>query len=202
MRFVAAALVLAALVTTTTAADAGPAKKKKKQAAVVLVIDRSGSMQGPKLAAALDAAAAASASLRKNDLIGVVTFDSAATISVPLQKAGDGVALATGLATIKAGGGTNMITGVREAYGVLGASKAKIKHVIVLSDGETPYDHLQELVAAMHVDGITLSTVAVAGADMKLMNILASTGGGRIYDVQDLATLSQVFADETKAAVH
>jgi Mg-chelatase subunit ChlD len=203
MRFALALMVLAAIVTSTTAAGAGPkvTKKKKPKAAVVLVIDRSGSMQGPKLEAALQAAVAASFSLKKTDQIAVVTFDSAATLSVPLQKAGDQKALATGLATIKAGGGTNMLTGIQGAFEVLRTTTAKIEHVIVLSDGETPYDHLEDLVKAMAADGITLSAVAVSGADKHLLRLLAAAGGGRLYDVQDLATLSQVFADETAAAI-
>jgi Mg-chelatase subunit ChlD len=200
MRFVAVLMILAALVTSPTAASAGPKSKKKRQAAVVLVIDRSGSMQGAKLDAAVKAAVAASTSLKKTDQIAVVTFDSAASVAVPLQKAGDQKALATGLATIKSGGGTNMITGLEAAYTILAHSKAKVKHVIVLSDGESPSDGLVDLVAANAAHGVTLSTVAVAGADKNLLGQLTKAGGGRLYDVQDLSTLSQVFVDETTAA--
>lgn len=204
MRAAAWALVVAAVVVSSTAV-AGPSTKKKAKklrAAVVLVIDRSGSMQGPKLDAALRAAVAAGASLEKADRIAVVAFDSEAHLPVPLQKAGDAKALADGVATIKAGGGTNVFTGIAKANEVLSGTAAKRRHVIVLSDGEAPYDGIEELATQMHADGITISTVAVAGADMNLLELIAKAGGGRTYDVKDLDTLSQVFADETKAGTN
>src|SRR3982750_4380368 len=52
--------------------------KEQPDIAVVLVIDRSGSMQGPKLEAAKESARATAEVLSPNDYIAVVAFDSEA----------------------------------------------------------------------------------------------------------------------------
>jgi hypothetical protein len=56
----------------------------------------------------------------------------------------------------------------------------------------------EELLAKIRTRGITLSTIALGSdADIKLMEYLAVNGGGRFYDVRNVANLPGVFARET-----
>jgi Ca-activated chloride channel family protein len=67
--------IVLALAAFAAVADAAP---KRKPGAVVVVIDRSGSMQGPKLEAAKAAALATLDALAPDDQIAIVAFDSEA----------------------------------------------------------------------------------------------------------------------------
>ena len=61
--------------------------KEQPDVALVLVIDRSGSMQGPKLEAAKESARATAEVLSPNDYIAVVAFDSEAQVLRPPDSA-------------------------------------------------------------------------------------------------------------------
>jgi Ca-activated chloride channel homolog len=200
MRVLAVLAVLA--VVFAGPASAGPSKKKKrKQAAVVVVVDRSGSMQGPKLAKALVATRAAAAVLRGTDEFAVVAFDSEARVALPLTAAKEGKAIDAALATIKAGGGTDLHPALARAFEALASTAAPVKHVLVLSDGEFPTDGVTDLVDDMRAQGITLSAVAVDGADKAMLGQLAERGDGMLYDVTDrLDDLTAVFVREIKRA--
>jgi uncharacterized protein with von Willebrand factor type A (vWA) domain len=169
--------------------------------ALVLVIDRSGSMQGGKLSAALDASAAAARTLAPDDTVAVVGFDSEARVLAAPQPAGDRERLVAELALVKAGGGTNIVPGLREAYAILHATAATTRHVILLSDGEAPNEGLSALIQQMRGEHITISTVAVEGADEQLLEQISKDGGGRMYKVTDLKGLSQTFVKETQLAL-
>src|SRR5262245_599109 len=193
-----AAALLVALAACSTIADT---PKPPGPGALVLVIDRSGSMQGPKLEAALDASSAAASSLAPDDIVAVVGFDSEAAIYVTPQVASDRKRFAEELAHLTAGGGTNILPGLEEAHEILRAVKVPTKHVILLSGGEAPYDGIAERVREMRDDHITISTVAVAGADETLLQQISTQGGGRMYKVDDLKRLTQTFVKETQLAL-
>ena len=199
-------LIIVALTACSTSTARKPPLAERSAAppshsALVLVIDRSGSMQGPKLAAALDASAAAARTLAPDDIVAVVGFDSEARVLAAPQPAGEREQLAAELALVKAGGGTNIVPGLREAYALLHASTATTRHVILLSDGEAPSDGLAALIAEMRSEHMTISTVAVEGADEQLLEQISKDGGGRMYKVTDLKGLSQTFVNETKVAL-
>ena len=109
--------------------------------ALALVIDRSGSMQGPKLEAAKESARVTAEVLSPNDYIAVVAFDSEAQVLVRPQRAGNRMRISHGdLAGCNSGGGTNIYPGLKEAFEILQGINAKVKHVILMTDGEAPTD--------------------------------------------------------------
>ena len=116
-----------------------PIKKtiEKPNLGNVLVLDRSGSMTGEKLALAKEAAIASVEVLKKKDLIGVVVFDEAADWVVELRPAVNTEEIATQISRVAVGGGTYIYAGLYRAYESLRDSTAKLKHVILLSDGHT-----------------------------------------------------------------
>jgi len=177
------------------------AAKKRAPGAVVIVIDRSGSMKGAKLDAAKDAVKATVAALDPDDIVSVVAFDSEAQVYVRPQRAQNRTRIGAEIARLVSGGGTNMYPAIKEALEILQDVKVKARHVILLSDGETPSDGIAELVADMRKAKITISTVAVAGADEKLLEQIAKDGGGRMYKVDDLTQLSPTVVNDLQQAL-
>lgn len=164
--------------------------------AVVLVIDRSGSMQGPKLEAAKEAARVTTEVLGADDTIAVIAFDTESQVFVKPQRAANKAQISSEISHLTAGGGTNMYPALKEAYETLQAISATQKHVIVLGDGETPDDGIQNLVKDMHTANITVSAVGLPGADRKLLSMIADAGSGRLYMVDDIGALPRIFMKE------
>ncbi len=192
----AALAVLLALFVTQRPADAAP----RQTGIVVLVIDRSGSMQGPKLEETKKAAKAAASALHPDDYIAVVAFDSEAQVFVKPTKASNKGQIDKDIDRVAAGGGTNIYPGLKEAFELTKPIKVDRKLVILLSDGEAPSDGIADLVKEMRKDKITISTVAVQGADEAMLKTISNDGGGRMYKVDDLKTLSQTYVKELREA--
>ena len=172
--------------------------------AVIIVLDKSGSMssesQGEqKILIAKRAALAAIEVLNPLDRAGVLAFDAKPEWSVPPTEVAHRQQIADKLRTLGVGGGTNLFLALQEAYRIMGQEQAKIKHLIVLSDGLTEakadFDALSQRIAA---DGITISTVALGkDADQVLMAHIAALGGGRYYHTDNPQNIPRIFTSET-----
>ncbi|MEZ4368988.1 MAG: VWA domain-containing protein [Kofleriaceae bacterium] len=174
--------------------------REQPNVAMVLVIDHSGSMQGAKLEAAKESARVTTEVLAPDDIIAVVVFDSEATTFVRPQRAANRMRISAELSRLQPGGGTDIRPGLAEAYAILQGVNAKVKHVILLSDGEAPPEGIQELVSDMRSSRITVSAVGVDGADRNLLTMITDAGDGRLYMVDDLGSLPRIFAKETTEA--
>src|SRR5205807_1833369 len=83
------------------------------------------------------------------------------------------------ISRIQASGGTNILAGLREAVDELIPARARKKHVILLSDGQSPYDEIPDLVDAAAAARITVSAVGVGdGAHQTLLNNIAALAAG------------------------
>jgi len=174
--------------------------------AMVLVLDTSASMAGistepAKVELAKETAQSVLDFLSEKDLVGVIAFDQEYRWIVPLVPARERRRVQDLLSRLRAGGGTDMLPALRAAAEALGGIQAKVKHVVVLSDGQTDPGDFQGLARRMRAQGITLSTVSVGkDADVKFMRQLAEWAGGRHYLALDASSLPQILAAEALVA--
>lgn len=175
-----------------------PDQEEFQSSALALVIDRSGSMAGQKIEICKSAAIASAELLTNKDSIGVFAFDSQVHEIVPMTKVTSTSTIAAQVARIGSGGGTNVYPGMAKAREELNKVKAKIKHMIVLTDGQTSGEGYQALASQCHAEGITISTVAVgAGAQVGLLQSIAAAGGGQSYVTMDPGSIVRIFTQDT-----
>jgi Ca-activated chloride channel family protein len=172
-------------------------EKEQPSMAMCLVIDKSGSMNGQPIELARQAAKATVDLMGQQDHIGVVGFDGQAFVVSPMRSVTEADAVKDAINTMASGGGTCMYPGVDTAFKMLEGVSAKIKHVIILSDGRSQQADHQGLVADMASAGITVSTVALGDADRELLASLAEIGKGRYYETADPTNIPQIFTKET-----
>ncbi len=170
--------------------------------AMMLVIDKSGSMSDgngviTNLDLAKEAAVAALDNLRDDDYIGVIAFDDSYDKVVKLQKASDRENISNSIYGISLEGGTSIYPALAAAVGEIANNSAKIKHIILLTDGQDGYDQYSQVIGAINANNITLSTVAVgAGCNVELLSGLAEKCKGRYYYTDINSDIPRIFAQE------
>lgn len=178
-------------------------KKAIPDMSIILVIDKSSSMSQSsggitKLDLAKEAAARVLDSLRDGDEIGVLAFDTAMYWVVEPQKIANRDEIRNDIGTIRQGGGTSILPPLEEAVKTMKGLDSKIKHVILLTDGQaerTGYDKVLDDAAN---SGITVSTVAAGqDADINLLQYISQKAGGRFYQTNEYTNLPTIFAKET-----
>src|SRR4029078_8516675 len=107
-------------------------------------------------------------------------------------------------------GGSNVRAGLVAAQEALEQTEARIKHVILLTDGlggDRSNINVAERLRAeidvaqrMRAEGITLSVVGAGGGSDQNLKTVADAGGGRYYPVQNMEDVPQIFVQETLTA--
>lgn len=174
-------------------------RRDEPEVAMALVIDRSGSMTGLPLEMAKQAAKATADTLAGDDLLEVIAFDSQPTRIVRMTPAKHSARIQNDIARIQAGGGTEIFPALDAAYQALSTTRAKRKHVVLLTDGQAPQSGIRDLIQAMAAEDITVTTVGLGGGvDESLLRMIAEVGGGRFYKVADPQSLPRIFTRETE----
>lgn len=186
-----------------------PSQTVLPSGALVIVLDRSGSMSSgvtgsvySKQEIANEAAILALSTLYPQDLVGVIAFDNSPKWVVQLQVNSDPHAVAKKVRKIHAGGGTNIYPALVEAYQALAklnTQDAAVKHVILLTDGQSQSGQYYQVVGNMARSGITLSTIGVGDSvNASLLAQLAQMSGGTYHPIADPNNLPRVFIKEAR----
>ncbi len=171
---------------------------------LALVIDRSGSMSGRPLEAALESAARIVNGLRSDDRVAVVAFDGEIEVVQPLVAATDRASLVQRIRSIDARGSTDLFGGWEEAVKQLApfTRKDRIARVILLSDGQANHGLVNEQEIFARVTkaagaGITTSTVGLGhGFNESLMTGMATAGEGVANFGQTADDLDEAFEEQ------
>lgn len=172
------------------------------EAALVFVLDSSGSMGASVLGSmrtqqqiANEAAAMAIQSLDRTDFVGVIAFNDQYRVVAPLAANRQAERTAALTRSIASGGGTTLGPALREAGRQLKDTDAKLKQVIVLTDGRsTDQEFLVAQAEAMAREGIRVTAIGVGDdADMTTLADVARAGGGAFYSVINPNMLPRIF---------
>ena len=190
-----------------------PQKKKRIPIALFLLIDRSNSMgynsrvrglhDGQKMEYAQKAATAVLGQLENTDLAGAIAFDSEAYSLSALQRlAKNRSTLRSRIGRLRYGGGTDFHQALEAAADQLSRSRRSIRHIILLTDGDTnrsPADHYP-LIKTIAQRQISITTIRI-GTDtvnLQLLSYMSEKTGGRFYHVEDATMLPQLLVRDTR----
>ena len=169
-----------------------------------LVIDRSGSMSGDPLAAALESATRIVRGLRTDDRVAIIAFDDHIDVVQALTHVTDREAIVARIKTIDHRGSTNLFGGWEEGVKQLAPfiRKDRIARVILLSDGQANQGLVNEPEIFARVTkaagaGITTSTVGLGhGFNESLMTGMATGGEGVANFGQTADDLDEAFEEQ------
>jgi Ca-activated chloride channel family protein len=171
---------------------------------VAFVIDRSGSMQGDRIAQARAAAIMAVGRLQARDIAAVVIFDQTVDVLVPSQPVADANLFADPIRRVQARGSTAIHAGVLAGAAEVRKLKdaGRLNRVVLLSDGQANVgprrpDEFALLGRALLAEGISVSTIGLGlGYNEDLMLALARASDGNHAFARDPSDLIQIFNRE------
>ncbi len=170
-----------------------------------LVLDRSGSMQGTKLAALKEATKRVIDTLTPQDIVSIVLFDDTVDILVPATTATDKMALIAKIDAIQESGGTAMSGGMRAGLGELAKNAApdRVSALLLLTDGQTWGDEAECRAIATQIGQAGARITALGlGAEWNetlLDDVAEATGGVSDY-IADPATITKFFQRAVRSA--
>ncbi|XP_038167448.1 calcium-activated chloride channel regulator 3A-1-like [Arvicola amphibius] len=175
---------------------------KSKQRVVCLVLDKSGSMNagnnGTRLIRMNQAAELYLIQIiEKESLVGMVTFDSTATIQnnlIRMMNESSYLEISANLPR-KAGGGTSICNGLRKGFEAITCSNQTTSgsEIVLLTDGED--DQISSCFEEVKHSGAVIHTIALGpDASQKLETLSTMTGGLRFYANEDINGLIDAFS--------
>jgi len=185
----------------------------KKHAIIAVVFDKSGSMEGEKLTAAIAGARAFVESMDPEDDLLWIPFDDKVYTGVHGLKSQIGERLVGDISSTTAGNGTALYDAVAEAYRQVkaesqGLGTSRRLGIVVLSDGKDTSSRqasltlIETLLAPSEGDptGIQIHTIGIGkDADKNVLSRIATSAHGKYWDATDPSKAAAIYRD---IAVH
>ena len=182
-------------------------QRRLPQLTIAYLIDRSGSMGQvgrsgvPNLELAKRAITLSLELLQASDRAAIGTFDTGGAWVVPFQQVNDAQALIAMTNTIRSGGGTDIMAGLKLVARDIAEEPSQLKHLILLTDGGANSKGLVELTETLHAEHkVTLSSIAIGRNPGAFLEPMAEAGQGNYYRVADVEEIPLIFAQETVLA--
>lgn len=188
-------------------------KEKLPQSHVCLALDRSTSMQGPRMDMVKSSALNLLHQLRSGDILSVVSFSDRAEVIIPPTRASSLTKSDHRISMLQTGGGTEILQGMALGVQQLRHSdRSHVRHLVLLTDGHTYGDEngCIELAREAAEEGISISVLGIGHEwNDELMDRIASLSGGNAmlistprdlenYLMQKLAELETIYARTMK----
>jgi uncharacterized membrane protein len=139
--------------------------------------------------------------LTPRDFVAVndAPFDGSSGWVVPLQHVVNKGAIDHAIDGMEPGDPISYAPYLQSAYGVLKHAHARVKHIILLGDGDAEDPNYKSVVKRIRAGGVTVSTVATNGMgfnDFATMQNIARWGGGRYYRADNPNNIPKIFLRE------
>jgi Ca-activated chloride channel family protein len=170
-----------------------------------LVLDRSGSMQGAKLAAMKEATKRLIDTLTPQDVVSIVLFDDQTEVLLPATQAADKEALKALIDGVEEAGGTAISGGLLAGQAELrkNAAPDRVAALLLLTDGQTWGDdeRCRAVAKELAQEGVRMTALGL-GAEWneKLLDELAEATGGSSDYIADPAQITSFFQRAVRAA--
>jgi Ca-activated chloride channel homolog len=170
-----------------------------------LVLDRSGSMQGAKLASMKAATRRLIETLTPEDVVAIVIFDDTVQTLVPATPAADKAALLAAVDTISESGGTAMSLGMQAGQAELQkhAGPDRLGYMLLLTDGQTWGDEevCRTLARDLGASGVRITALGL-GAEWneQLLDDLAEATAGSADYIAEPEQITSFFQRAVRSA--
>jgi uncharacterized membrane protein len=182
-------------------------QQRLPQLTIAYLIDTSGSMGavGPSgvqnIELAKEAIIRSINFLQPTDNAGVANFDTNGSWIARVQPVLDRRQLQSLVATLRPGGGTDILAGMNLVAGELLQNPAPRKHIILLTDGGASPQGLIELTTDINQDAdVTTSIIAIGANSAGFLDDMAAAGGGNFYLIDNVSQIPTIFTQETVLA--
>lgn len=170
-----------------------------------MVLDRSGSMDGPKMDNLKRAVVEVINTLRPEDTVAVVAFDETADVIVPSQPAADKTALNNRVEAMRVQGGTAMSTGLELGMNELRKNVAadRPSYLLLLTDGQTwgDEDVCRSIANVLGQMGVRITALGLGDEwNEKLLDDLADATNGTSDYIANPQDIGQYFQRAAQAA--
>jgi Ca-activated chloride channel family protein len=187
-------------------AETAPKTADRHPLNLSLVLDRSGSMQGDKLAYVKQAAQFLVQRLGAQDRVSIVTYDSTVNVDVPSQAVIEKDRINQIIEKLSAGNLTNLSGGWLQGCQMVASEMAEgqVNRVLLLTDGlanrgVTDPVKLETMARQKRAQSITTTTMGV-GMDFNedLLTRMAAEGGGAFYFIDNPDLTAEIFEEELR----
>jgi Ca-activated chloride channel family protein len=179
-------------------------EERRTPANVSIVLDRSGSMDGEKMARAKEAASIAISMLDARDIVSIVTYSDTVSVLVPATRVSNRNYIQSKIESVLAGGSTALFAGVSKGADEVSKflERNSVNRVILLSDGlanigpDSPRA-LGSLGESLKRSGVSVTTIGLGlGYNEDLMVQLAKQSDGNHAFVENYNDLTRIFRYE------